>query len=79
MQSEHQVPIWFFIGALLLVYGIVIFSSGLYLYFVPPEHKVQLFEYHADIWWGILLTVLGAIYCRKFHPWRKPEPELPTK
>jgi len=79
MESEHQVPIWFFVGALLLVYGIVIFCSGVYLYFVPPEHKVALFEYHADIWWGVFLAVLGAVYCAKFHPWRKVEEDLAKK
>jgi hypothetical protein len=34
----------------------------------PPEHKVVLEELHANIWWGALLAVLGAIYLIKFFP-----------
>lgn len=70
MESEHQVPIWFFVGALLLVYGVLIFGSGLYLFACPPppEHRVALFEYHADIWWGALMIALGVFYCFKFRP-----------
>lgn len=79
MGSEHQVPIWFFVGALLLVYGVVIFCSGLYFWLVPPQHKVALFEYHADVWWGLLLTVTGAVYCLKFHPRRKAKREVSAK
>jgi hypothetical protein len=71
MHDEHQIPIWFFIGGLLLVYGLIILGTGLYFLGYPPEHRVALFELHADIWWGLLLTALGAVYCVCFHPWRK--------
>jgi hypothetical protein len=73
MESEHQVPIWFFIGALLLVYGIIIAGAGIYALVCPPplEHRVALFEWHADLWWGLLLVVLGVFYCLRFHPWHK--------
>lgn len=72
MESEHQVPIWFFIGGLLLVYGIVITGAGVYAWvFPPPENaRVALFEYHADVWWGILMTVMGAFYTIRFRPER---------
>jgi len=73
MHEEHQIPIWFFIGALLLIYGVIIFGAGLYAWGYPPpeSQRVALFDLHADIWWGLLLTVLGAIYCVRFGPWRK--------
>jgi hypothetical protein len=70
MEHEHQVPIWFFIGALLAVYGVVILGTGLYGFFNPPEHKVTLWHLHADIWWGILLTVIGLAYTIHFWPKR---------
>ena len=69
MEHEHQIPIWFFIGALLGVYGTLIFAVGLYGLAVPP--KVQLQELHADIWWGLLLIAIGAFYCIRFNPFRK--------
>ena len=29
----------------------------------PVEQRVALCELHADIWWGLLLVILGAFYC----------------
>ncbi len=53
MDTEHQIPIWFFIGSLLLIYGVLITGSGIYGAIFPPpvEHRVTLWELHADIWW----------------------------
>ena len=36
MHDEHQVPIWFFIGVLLLIYGIIITGTGIFLWIWPP-------------------------------------------
>jgi hypothetical protein len=70
MDTEHQIPIWFFIGAMLVVYGVLIFGAGVYGWVYPPEHRVTLWQYHADVWWSILMVIVGAIYCARFHPWR---------
>ena len=70
MHRPGMVSIWFFIGALLLVYGILILGAGLYERAVPPEHPVVLANLHAGIWWGALLIVLGAFYAIRFSPWR---------
>ncbi len=72
MESEHQVPIWFFIGALLLVYGVIIMAAGVYalVFPPPPEARVALFELHADLWWGLLMAVVGLYYCLRFNPRR---------
>ncbi|MGW8256610.1 MAG: hypothetical protein ACWGMZ_03900 [Thermoguttaceae bacterium] len=73
MDSEHQIPIWFFIGILIGVYGLIIFGSGLYyLAFPPPvDERVALFNLHADLWWGAMMIVLGCFYYVRFRPWRK--------
>jgi len=68
MDSEHQIPIWFFIGVLLGTYGLLIFGSGIYGLIHPPERTVALSYLHADIWWGALLLVLGIVYIVKFRP-----------
>ncbi|MCX8109217.1 MAG: hypothetical protein N3G20_10475 [Verrucomicrobiae bacterium] len=69
-HEHHQVPIWFFIGALLTVYGLLILGVGIYHLAHPPVQKVALYEKHADIWWGALLTVIGLIYGIRFWPGR---------
>jgi hypothetical protein len=71
MHRPGLISIWFFIGALLLVYGILIMGAGLYELSTPPEHPVVRADLHAGIWWGALLIALGAFYSLRFSPWRK--------
>ena len=68
MHNEHQIPIWFFIGLLLTVYGVLILGCGIYNVIYPPENPMKLANLHVDIWWGILLLVIGAIYTIKYRP-----------
>jgi hypothetical protein len=70
MHRPGMISIWFFIGLLLLAYGILIFGAGIYELSNPPEHPVVMANLHAGIWWGALLTVLGLIYTVKFKPGR---------
>ena len=61
MESEHQVPIWFFVGGTLLVYGLIILGVGLYALVDPSiEGKVALSYLHADIWWGGFMAIMGG-------------------
>jgi hypothetical protein len=69
-ELEKQVPIWFFIGALLALYGVLILAAGVYgwVHPPPPEKMVKLWSYHADLWWGALLFVFGLVYVVRFWP-----------
>jgi hypothetical protein len=67
-MTEHGIPIWFFIGALLAAYGVLILGAGVYGLFHPP--RVALANLHAGIWWGALLVVVGFGYVRAFRPRR---------
>jgi hypothetical protein len=64
------ISIWFFIGLSLLVNGVLILGAGLYEFAAPPETPVVLHQLHAGVWWGAILTILGAVYCLKFRPSR---------
>jgi hypothetical protein len=70
MHRPGMLSIWFFIGLLLLAYGILILGAGIYDYMSPPEHPLVLAELHAGIWWGVLLIVMGLLYTVKFRPGR---------
>ena len=70
MHGPGMVSIWFFIGVLLLVYGILICGAGVYELVSPPEHPVVHADLHAGIWWGALLIALGAFYTIRFRPER---------
>ena len=68
MHHRHQkmLPVWFFIGLLLLVYGLIILYVAIRDYHNLPS--VVLARYHANLWVGILLIVLGGGYTIRFWP-----------
>ena len=65
-EKHHIIPVWFFVGVLILIYGILIFASGLAEWSNPPN--VALAELRAPVWWGGLLIVVGAVYVIAFRP-----------
>ena len=70
MHRPGMLSIWFFIGMLLLAYGILILGAGIYEFLNPPPHPLVLAELHAGIWWGGLLIAMGLFYTLKFRPGR---------
>lgn len=77
MVGEHHedhsygISIWFFIGALLTVYGFIILIANLLPGAPITETHVVLADLHAGIWWGALLLVVGVVYVTLFRPGRK--------
>lgn len=61
-----MISIWFFIGLLLVIYGVLILGAGLYGLSHPPN--VVRADLHAGIWWGALLLILGTVYTVRFRP-----------
>ena len=69
MSEKNQIiPVWFFVGILFLVYGVLILGSGLAEWSHPPD--TVLSNLHAPVWWGALLIVLGGVYSYSFRPSR---------
>jgi hypothetical protein len=64
------ISIWFFIGLSLLVNGVLITGAGVWEWVHPPLNQVVLFDLHANLWWGVVLTAFGMLYCYKFAPGR---------
>ena len=68
-EKHHIIPVWFFVGLLLLIYGLMIIVSGIREWSQPST--VVLAELHAPVWWGSLLVILGIVYCTIFRPGKK--------
>jgi hypothetical protein len=68
MRKGGSISIWFFIGLSLFVNGVLILASGIYELIRPPQSPVVLFHLHAGVWWGALLTIIGAVYCIYYAP-----------
>jgi hypothetical protein len=70
-EKHHIIPVWFFVGVLLLVYGALILATGFYEVANPPDNRVVLYDLHANIWWGAVLLVLGGLFSWRFSPARE--------
>ena len=62
------ISIWFFIGVLLSIYGVLILGYGIYDLASGHVAHVALAYLHAPVWWGAILLALGAFYCLRFTP-----------
>jgi hypothetical protein len=59
--------IWFFSGILLLAYGILIMGTGIWELSHPPVVEPVLWQLHAPIWWGGIMTAAGLFYTLRFR------------
>lgn len=66
---KKQLEVWFYIGAMLFLYGVLLTAAGIYQWSHPP-HTV-LAEEHAVFWAGIALLAGGLAYVAAYWPWRK--------
>jgi hypothetical protein len=69
MKDHAIIPVWFFVGVLLVIYGVLILTSGLAEWLTP--RPIVLASMHAPVWWGALLIVIGLIYCGAFRSGKK--------
>ena len=67
-MHRDLIPVWFFVGLLLGVYGLLILASGLAELSNPPA--TVLAHLHAPVWWGAVMIVVGGAYCFAFRPRR---------
>ena len=65
-----KIPIWFFIGLMLTIYGAMVLGYGLYEVVTRTLAPVELNYLHTPVWWGTLLLLLGLLYVIKFRPGR---------
>jgi hypothetical protein len=65
-HKARQISIWFFIGVLLAVYGLIILAAGIADWNNPGS--LVLADLHVGVWWGALMLILGAVYSFVFAP-----------
>ena len=54
--------IWYFVGLLLAIMGGIITISAVYSLLNPPEQYKMFSHLHPDLWWGILMLVVGLLF-----------------
>jgi hypothetical protein len=65
-EDDRIIPVWFFVGVILLIYGVLILGAGIYQLSHPPS--TVLANLHPALWWGVLLIILGGVYVYLFLP-----------
>ncbi|MFZ0337503.1 MAG: hypothetical protein WAL45_05685 [Terracidiphilus sp.] len=74
-ERRHMLPVWFFIGLLLTIYGVIILITSIVDWSQPSQ--AILSQYHPGLWGGILLLLIGGFYVLKFRP-RRPSGGSPN-
>jgi hypothetical protein len=69
-MHNSGISIWFFIGVLLSIYGVLILGYGVFELVSGQTAPVVLSYLHAPVWWGALLLALGLFYGVRFRPGR---------
>jgi hypothetical protein len=65
-RDHRMIPVWFFVGVILLIYGLIILGTGIYEFSNPPP--TVLARLHPAVWWGTLLTIIGGVYVYLYMP-----------
>ena len=71
LRIPGNIPIWFFVGVLLTIYGALIGGHGVYAWATHERSAAVLSNLHPAAWWGGMILILGVIYCVKFFPHRQ--------
>lgn len=62
--AQEPLPIWFFVGAILAVYGVLVLAGSIF----GSATNTVLRELHPGLWWGSLMTVFGTLFA--WFGWR---------
>jgi hypothetical protein len=76
MKEHNAMPIWFFVGVILLVYGAIVLTASLH---VPTGRTVASLSLKAGMVWGIVMMVFGGILALIFRPWTSTKHALSDK
>ena len=60
-ETKEMLDIWFFVGLILLIYGLIIGLTGVYYIFGEPAATV-LAETNPCLWWGGVMIVGGLVF-----------------
>ena len=60
-ENEKMLPIWFFVGLMLIMVGIIVTATGIN-YLFNPQDKTVLAHLNPNLWWGAIILVLGLLF-----------------
>jgi hypothetical protein len=67
-METRSISVWFFIGFILSIYGLLVLATGIYELFVPLKNQIAMAHLHIGIWWGAGMLLFGLVYLIRFRP-----------
>ncbi len=61
MGEKKMLSIWFFVGLMLSVFGVIVTLTGVN-YIFHPQHKTVLANLNPNLWWGMVILVAGLLF-----------------
>jgi len=55
-------PIWYFVGLLLSIYGVIVAGGEIIFTLNPPEHPTAMAHLRPGLWWGGMMVIAGVIF-----------------
>lgn len=55
-----KVTFWLFVASIFLLYGLIIFASGVYYWAAQVSGPNT--QYHVSVWWGLLLCAMSVVF-----------------
>jgi len=55
--TREPLPIWFFVGVILVVYGVLVVLGDW-----TSVREIRLKDLHPGLWWGAGMVVFGAVF-----------------
>jgi len=59
--KEKMLSIWFFVGLMLTVIGVIVTGTGIN-YIFHPQNATRLAELNPNLWWGVIILVAGFLF-----------------
>jgi len=60
-SEPKMLSIWFFVGLMLAVLGVIVAAMGVY-YVFKPQRATVLANLNPSLWWGGIILVAGLIF-----------------
>lgn len=73
-EEQESLSIWFFVGLILTIYGVIVLIANIQVLISPPETTHVVFEnLHSGLWWGGIMLLLGLLFLYLHWPKRKKD------
>ena len=60
-KNDGMVSIWFWVGLVLGVYGLIVTATGIY-YIFEPDTLTITGHLNPNLWWGAIMTAAGLVF-----------------